>query len=100
MWALSSYSRLPLASTGHKDSVTCATFSHDSSLVATGDMGGLIKVWKVESKEEIWSFEVGDLEVKPQKKKERLSQQSVCLVCASGSIHCESLLGLKEFMRK
>lgn len=27
-------------------------------------MGGLIKVWKVESKEEIWSFEVGDLEVK------------------------------------
>lgn len=27
-------------------------------------MGGLIKVWKVESKDEIWSFEVGDLEVK------------------------------------
>lgn len=38
-------------------------FSHDSSLVATADMSGLIKVWKVESKEEIWSFEVGDLEV-------------------------------------
>lgn len=52
------------STTGHKDSVTCATFCHDSSLVATGDMGGLIKVWKVESKEEIWSFEVGDLEVK------------------------------------
>lgn len=48
--------------TGHKDSVTCAVFSHDSSLVATGDMSGMIKVWKVESKEEIWSFEVGDLE--------------------------------------
>ncbi|KAM6945395.1 angio-associated migratory cell protein [Aplochiton taeniatus] len=47
---------------GHRDSVTCASFSHDSSLVATGDMGGMIKVWKVESKEEIWSFEVGDLE--------------------------------------
>lgn len=47
---------------GHKDSVTCAMFSHDSSLVATGDMSGMIKVWKVESKEEIWSFEVGDLE--------------------------------------
>uniref|UniRef100_A0A8C5EIR5 Angio-associated migratory cell protein n=1 Tax=Gouania willdenowi TaxID=441366 RepID=A0A8C5EIR5_GOUWI len=47
---------------GHKDSVTCAVFSHDSSLVATGDMSGLIKVWKVETKEEIWSFEVGDLE--------------------------------------
>lgn len=50
--------------TGHKDSVTCAVFSHDSSLVATADMSGLIKVWKVENKEEIWSFEVGDLEVR------------------------------------
>ncbi|KAL1022110.1 hypothetical protein UPYG_G00022300 [Umbra pygmaea] len=48
--------------TGHKDSVTSVQFSHDSSLVATGDMGGLIKVWKVETKEEVWSFEVGDLE--------------------------------------
>lgn len=53
-----------LPSTGHKDSVTCAVFSHDSSLVASGDMSGLIKVWKVETKEEIWSFEVGDLEVR------------------------------------
>lgn len=50
--------------TGHKDSVTCAVFSHDSSLVATGDMSGMIKAWKVETKEEIWSFEVGDLEVR------------------------------------
>ncbi|RXN29534.1 angio-associated migratory cell [Labeo rohita] len=46
----------------HKDSVTCAAFSGDSKLVVSGDMSGLIKVWKVESKEEIWSFEVGDLE--------------------------------------
>uniref|UniRef100_A0A3B4GD84 Angio associated migratory cell protein n=1 Tax=Pundamilia nyererei TaxID=303518 RepID=A0A3B4GD84_9CICH len=53
-----------LECTGHKDSVTCAMFSHDSSLVASGDMSGLIKVWKVETKEEIWSFEVGDLEVR------------------------------------
>lgn len=51
-----------LECTGHRDSVTCAVFSHDSSLVATGDMSGMIKVWKVETKEEIWSFEVGDLE--------------------------------------
>uniref|UniRef100_A0A3Q3WG07 Angio-associated migratory cell protein n=1 Tax=Mola mola TaxID=94237 RepID=A0A3Q3WG07_MOLML len=51
-----------LQCSGHKDSVTCATFSHDSSLVATGDMSGLIKVWSVENKEEVWSFEVGDLE--------------------------------------
>ncbi|CAJ0949659.1 unnamed protein product [Ranitomeya imitator] len=48
--------------TGHKDSVTCATFSHDSTMVATGDMSGLIKVWKVEDAQEIWSFEVADLE--------------------------------------
>ncbi|KAH0621253.1 hypothetical protein JD844_022344 [Phrynosoma platyrhinos] len=47
---------------GHKDSVTCTGFSHDSTFVATGDMSGLIKVWKVDTKEEIWSFEVGDLE--------------------------------------
>ena len=31
--------------------------------VATGDMSGLIKVWRVDAKEEVWSFEVGDLEV-------------------------------------
>lgn len=48
---------------GHKDSVTCAGFSHDSVFVATGDMSGLIKVWQVDAKEEVWSFEVGDLEV-------------------------------------
>ncbi|KAI0217797.1 Angio-associated migratory cell protein, partial [Lamellibrachia satsuma] len=47
---------------GHKDSVTCVTFSHDSSLVATGDMSGLVKVWSVEKREEVWSFEVSDLE--------------------------------------
>ena len=65
-----------MLSTGHKDSVTCAMFSHDSSLVATADMSGLIKVWKVESKEEIWSFEVGDLEVRK------------CVsACASGAKH-------------
>lgn len=68
--------------TGHKDSVTCAVFSHDSSLVATADMSGLIKVWKVENKEEIWSFEVGDLEVR----------ECVCLCI------CEQFL--QEFMRK
>lgn len=52
-----------MPSLGHKDSVTCAGFSHDSVFVATGDMSGLIKVWRVDTKEEAWSFEVGDLEV-------------------------------------
>lgn len=53
-----------LSFAGHKDSVTCAGFSHDSTLVATGDMSGLLKVWQVDTKEEVWSFEAGDLEVR------------------------------------
>ncbi|XP_019614224.1 PREDICTED: angio-associated migratory cell protein-like [Branchiostoma belcheri] len=47
---------------GHKDSVTCACFSHNSALVATGDMGGLVKAWDVNSREQVWEFEVSDLE--------------------------------------
>uniref|UniRef100_K7G3G1 Angio associated migratory cell protein n=1 Tax=Pelodiscus sinensis TaxID=13735 RepID=K7G3G1_PELSI len=61
VWRLSDGERL-FECSGHKDSVTCAGFSHDSTFVATGDMSGLIKVWRVDTKEEIWSFEVGDLE--------------------------------------
>lgn len=67
-------------SIGHKDSVTCAMFSNDSSLVATADMSGLIKVWKVESKEELWSFEVGDLEVR--KCMSACASVSTCAECA------------------
>uniref|UniRef100_A0ACB8G2A2 Uncharacterized protein n=1 Tax=Sphaerodactylus townsendi TaxID=933632 RepID=A0ACB8G2A2_9SAUR len=61
VWCLSD-GELLFECSGHKDSVTCAGFSHDSTFVATGDMSGLIKVWRVDTKEEIWSFEVGDLE--------------------------------------
>ncbi|XP_072473857.1 angio-associated migratory cell protein isoform X2 [Notamacropus eugenii] len=61
VWRLSD-GELLLECPGHKDSVTCAGFSHDSALVATGDMSGLLKVWQVDTKEEVWSFEVGDLE--------------------------------------
>ncbi|XP_016329042.1 angio-associated migratory cell protein [Sinocyclocheilus anshuiensis] len=61
VWSVSDGDVL-LECTGHKDSVTCAAFSCDSKLVVSADMSGLIKVWKVENKEEIWSFEVGDLE--------------------------------------
>ena len=32
--------------------------------VATADLSGLVKVWKVETKEEIWSFECSDIEVR------------------------------------
>lgn len=47
---------------GHKDSVTCVGFNHNSSLVVTGDMAGLIKVWSVDCCQEVWSYEVDDLE--------------------------------------
>lgn len=71
-------------SAGHKDSVTCAVFSHDSSMVATGDMSGLIKVWKVENKEEIWSFEVGDLEVRASVCfNQKMLHQPECVICLS-----------------
>ncbi|XP_069769109.1 angio-associated migratory cell protein isoform X3 [Narcine bancroftii] len=61
VWRLSD-GGVVLECTGHNDSVISASFSHDSALVVTGDMSGLIKVWKVETKEQIWSFEVGDLQ--------------------------------------
>uniref|UniRef100_A0A670Y7X1 Angio associated migratory cell protein n=1 Tax=Pseudonaja textilis TaxID=8673 RepID=A0A670Y7X1_PSETE len=48
--------------TGHKVYVTCVGVRYDSTFVAMGDMGGFIKVWRVDAKEEIWSFEVGDFE--------------------------------------
>ena len=54
---------LLLSYVGHKDSVTCTAFSHDSKLVATGDMSGLIIVWDVATKKQIWNFETTDLEV-------------------------------------
>lgn len=51
-----------LECSGHKDSVTSVGFNHAGTLAATGDMSGIIKVWKIESKEEVWSFEGSDLE--------------------------------------
>ncbi|XP_071823388.1 angio-associated migratory cell protein-like isoform X2 [Apostichopus japonicus] len=51
-----------LECSGHKDSVTCVGFNREGTLAASGDMSGIIKVWKVESKEELWSFEGSDLE--------------------------------------
>lgn len=41
----------------------CTSFNHDSSLIVTGDMAGLIKAWSVDSQQEVWSYEVDDLEV-------------------------------------
>lgn len=47
---------------GHKDSVTSVGFSFNGKYVATADLSGLIKVWKVETKAEVWSFECSDIE--------------------------------------
>lgn len=43
---------------GHADSVTCAAFNHDSTLVATADMGGSLHVWNVESCQQLWEFDI------------------------------------------
>ena len=50
--------------TGHTDTVANVGFSFDGALLATADMKGLIKVWKMDSGSEIWSFETSDIEVK------------------------------------
>lgn len=47
---------------GHKDSIICTAFSHDSKFVATGDMSGLIIVWDIAAKKQVWNFETTDLE--------------------------------------
>ncbi|GFG40869.1 hypothetical protein Cfor_08899 [Coptotermes formosanus] len=46
---------------GHKDSVTCVQFNYDGSYVATGDMSGVVQVWKIASKLQVWETHVGDL---------------------------------------
>ena len=52
---------------GHKDSVTSTGFSYDGKYVATGDMSGLVQVWKVASGECIWTYECTDLEVRKKR---------------------------------
>ncbi|XP_062588263.1 angio-associated migratory cell protein-like isoform X2 [Saccostrea cucullata] len=47
---------------GHKDSVTCVGFSHDGVYAASADLSGLVKVWKVDTGKEVWSFECSDIE--------------------------------------
>ncbi|KAK3586809.1 hypothetical protein CHS0354_002548 [Potamilus streckersoni] len=48
--------------TGHMNSVTCAGFSYDGKYVATWDLSGFIKVWKVETKQKVWSSECWDIQ--------------------------------------
>ena len=42
---------------GHTDSVASVGFNHDGSLLATGGLDGVVKVWKVESWELVQSLE-------------------------------------------
>ena len=51
-------------SAGHKDSVSNVSFSHDGTLLATGDLSGLIQVLKLADGTVIWTGEAdADLEV-------------------------------------
>lgn len=68
---------------GHKDSVTSTGFSHDGVYVATADLGGLVKVWKVETKEEIWSFECSDIEVCGIHYKNLFIVKGTCVSCSA-----------------
>lgn len=46
----------------HKDSVIAAEFSYDGAYVATGDMAGELKVFKVEKNyKKVWEFSMGDM---------------------------------------
>ena len=41
----------------------CTGFSHDGKYVVTGDMGGGVRVWGVEERQPVCTFEASDIEV-------------------------------------
>lgn len=49
--------------TGHKDSVIFAEFNFDETYLATGDMSGVIQVWKLNDKSSVWNYNMGDATV-------------------------------------
>ncbi|XP_066588372.1 angio-associated migratory cell protein [Prorops nasuta] len=46
---------------GHKDSVIFAEFNFDETYLATGDMSGIIQVWKLSDKSVAWEYSMGDI---------------------------------------
>ncbi|XP_035738031.1 angio-associated migratory cell protein-like [Vespa mandarinia] len=46
--------------TGHKDSVIFAEFNFDETYLATGDMSGVIQLWKLSNKSSVWNYNMGD----------------------------------------
>lgn len=52
---------LMLCYAGHSDSVICVGFNHDSTLLATCDMAGKIKIWNLETKSMELKLETSDI---------------------------------------
>nr|XP_033198116.1 angio-associated migratory cell protein isoform X1 [Bombus vancouverensis nearcticus]XP_033198117.1 angio-associated migratory cell protein isoform X1 [Bombus vancouverensis nearcticus]XP_033198118.1 angio-associated migratory cell protein isoform X1 [Bombus vancouverensis nearcticus] len=59
IWDTSSR-EIVLDCTGHKDSIIFSAFNHDESYLATGDMSGMIQVWKLADKTKVWDYNMGD----------------------------------------
>ncbi|OAD54328.1 Angio-associated migratory cell protein [Eufriesea mexicana] len=49
-----------LACIDHKDSIIFSAFNHDETYAATGDMSGIIQVWRLVDKIKIWDYNMGD----------------------------------------
>lgn len=62
-------SEVVLECTGHEDSVIFAGFNFDNSYVATGDMSGNIKVWKLKDKSTVWDYCMGDATVSDKRQR-------------------------------
>lgn len=60
VWEIES-GKIVLECTGHQDSVTAVEFSHDGSYVATGDMAGLVQVWRTSTMQKIWDYTMNDM---------------------------------------
>jgi len=52
-----------LECTGHKDSVIFSGFNYNDMYLATGDMGGIIKLWQISNKACVWETALDDITV-------------------------------------